>query len=210
MTIRIAIVDDHELVRAGLRQVLSRGPIEVVAEAASGAEAARTVGPSHPDVLLLDVRLPDRDGLDVLEKILEETPDTKVVLLSAYENPTYLARAVALGAVDYLLKGSTGEQIMTAVVRAADPQRERHGRLREIANLMAETPAAPAEGHQLTTRELQVLRHLALGLSNREISRSLAISVETVKEHVQNALRKIGAVDRTSAAVWAAKQGLVP
>jgi len=210
MTIRIAIVDDHELVRAGLRQVLSRGPIEVVAEAASGAEAARTVGPSHPDVLLLDVRLPDRDGLDVLEKILEETPETKVVLLSAYENPTYLARAVALGAVDYLLKGSTGEQIMTAVVRAADPHRERHGRLREIATLMAETPAAPAEGHQLTTRELQVLRHLALGLSNREISRSLTISVETVKEHVQNALRKVGAVDRTSAAVWAAKQGLVP
>ncbi len=210
MTIRIAIVDDHELVRAGLRQVLSQGPIEVVAEAGSGAEAARTVARSRPDVLLLDVRLPDRDGLDVLEKILEDTPETKVVLLSAYENPTYLARAVALGAVDYLLKGATGEQIMSAVVRAADPAQERHGRLRDIAALMAETPPAPAEGHQLTTRELQVLRHLALGLSNREISRSLAISVETVKEHVQNALRKIGAVDRTSAAVWAAKQGLVP
>lgn len=210
MTIRIAIVDDHELVRAGLRQVLSQGPIEVVAEAGSGAEAARTVGPSHPDVLLLDVRLPDRDGLDVLEKILEDTPETKVVLLSAYENPTYLARAVALGAVDYLLKGATGEQIMSAVVRAADPTQERQGRLKDIATMMSETPALPADGHQLTTRELQVLRHLALGLSNREISRSLAISVETVKEHVQNALRKIGAVDRTSAAVWAAKQGLVP
>jgi DNA-binding NarL/FixJ family response regulator len=208
MTIRIAIVDDHELVRAGLRKVLSGGPIEVVAEAGSAAEAAQTVGRSRPDVLLLDVRLPDRDGLDVLERILEQSPRTKVVLLSAYENPTYLARAVALGACDYLLKGASGEQILSAVVRAAGQEPPLRGRMREVAELMAATPEAPENGHPLTPRELQVLRHLALGLSNREISRSLDISVETVKEHVQNALQKIGAVDRTAAAVWAAKQGL--
>ena len=130
-------------------------------------------------------------------------------MLSTYDNPTYVARSVALGATDYGLKGSTRDEIVSAVTSAASGATPVNGVMRHVKNAMGKRYDAANHDTPLTNREMQVLRHVALGLSNREIGTSLGISVETVKEHVQNILRKIDATDRTQAAVWAVKQGLV-
>ena len=164
----------------------------------------------HPDVILLDIRMPDGDGLATLEKLRAKVPNSKVVMLSTYDNPTYIARAVALGASDFVLKGSSREALVeTIIAAAAGESPSRSGELRRIAAAMKIRQVVDDDEVPSTQRETQVLRHVALGLSNREIGRSLEISVETVKEHVQNILRKIAVNDRTQAAVWAVRKGLV-
>jgi DNA-binding NarL/FixJ family response regulator len=133
-----------------------------------------------------------------------------VVMLSSYDNPTYIARSVALGAADFLLKGSARDILVEAISRAAGKQGPpANSLLHQVKDAMSKRRDMADENVPLTNRELQVLRHVALGLSNREIGRSLDISVETVKEHVQNILRKIDVTDRTQAAVWAVRRGLV-
>lgn len=210
MSIKLMIVDDHEVVRSGLSSLLSGSDIDVVAEASNGQEAIDKARKHRPNVILMDIRMPEVDGLTALETIHSEMPDTKVVVLSTYDNPTYIARAVALGADDYLLKGSSQTDLVDSI-RAVAAGRETKGsaELRRIAGTMNTKQVTEHEEISLTQRETQVLRHLALGLSNKEVGRSLSISVETVKEHVQNILRKINCTDRTQAAVWAVKRGLV-
>lgn len=210
MSIRLLIADDHEVIRTGLASLLAGTEIEIVAEAANGKEAIKEAERIRPDVILLDIRMPDIDGLAALEKLRELVPDSRVVMLSTYDNPTYIARAVALGATDYVLKGSPREDIITTITAAARGESpSRAGELRRVAGAMKIRQTVDDDEVPLTQRETQVLRHVALGLSNREIGRSLEISVETVKEHVQNILRKIAVSDRTQAAVWAVRKGLV-
>jgi DNA-binding NarL/FixJ family response regulator len=210
MKITLLIVDDHELVRSGVRKLVEGTEIDVVGEASSGAEAVELVERLRPDVMLLDIRMPQGDGLDVLERVREIAPQTKVVVLSTYDNPTYIARAISLGAVDYVTKGAMVGQIVESIRAAAGvgdaPPSEP---ARRVVGVMSSTMKQPEPEFPLTRRESQVLRHLALGLSNKDIGRSLNISVDTVKEHVQNLLRKIHATDRTQAAVWAVKKKLV-
>lgn len=210
MTINLLIADDHEVVRAGVTAMLQGSDVQVVAEAATGNQAIELAMKHHPDVVLLDIRMPDTDGLEALERILDRSPRSKVVIFTGHENPTYVARAVALGAAGYIMKGSTREEVLSAIQRAhtgLPPDNESvMGRVR---NTMARRRPTYDEDIPLTNREVQVLRHVALGLSNREIGRSLEISIETVKEHVQNILRKLEAGDRTEAAVWAVRKGLV-
>lgn len=210
MTIKLLIVDDHEVVRSGLVSLLADSDIEIVAEAADGNQAVAMCRQHQPDVVLMDIRMPEVDGLSALETIRAEMPETKVVVLSTYENPTYIARAVALGAHDYLLKGLPREELVASIraVAAGEPTRGSE-QLRKIAGTMTTKSLSDDAELVLTQRETQVLRHLALGLSNKEVGRSLSISVETVKEHVQNILRKIRCTDRTQAAVWAVRKGLV-
>ena len=210
MSIRLLVCDDHEVIRTGLASLLAGTEIEIVGEAASGKETLKQAQKLKPDVILLDIRMPDGDGLSTLEKLRSKMPDCCVVMLSTYDNPTYIARAVALGASDYVLKGSTREAMiatLTAAGKGESPSRS--GELRRIAAAMKVRQAIDDDDVPLTQRETQVLRHVALGLSNKEIGRSLEISVETVKEHVQNILRKIAVSDRTQAAVWAVRKGLV-
>ena len=210
MSIRILICDDHEVIRTGLASLLAGTDIQIIAEAANGKDALRIAQKEKPDVVLLDIRMPDGDGLSTLEKLHAKVPESKVVMLSTYDNPTYVARAVALGAVDYILKGAPREDIITTITAAAAGEApSRCGALKKIAGAMKTRQALDDEDVPLTQRETQVLRHVALGLSNREIGRSLEISVETVKEHVQNILRKIAVSDRTQAAVWAVRKQLV-
>ncbi len=209
MAIRVLIVDDHEMIRWGLRELLRGTDIEIVGEAGTGQEAIEKAEETNPDVILLDIRLPDFDGLEALAKMRERQIPARVVILSMFQNPTYVARAVALGACDYILKGSTRDEIIRAIQNAASRE---HPTLSGEMGMIAETMKikTPIEDDAifLTQREAQVLRHIALGLSNKEIARSLQISVETVKEHVQNILRKLGVSDRTQAAVWAVRKGL--
>ena len=210
MPIRLVVADDHELVRTGVVSLLADADIEVVAQAANGAEAVRLTHEHHPDVVLMDIRMAEGDGLSALETIHRELPATKVVMLSTYDNPTYVARAHALGASDYVLKGASREQLVGCIQAAsAGKAPSELGEMHKVAGQMATRTKSTDPEITLTQRELQVLRHLALGLSNKEIAQSLEISVETVKEHVQHLLRKMDATDRTQAAVWAVRHGLV-
>ena len=210
MKINVLLADDHEVVREGVKSMLEGSDVNVVAEAATGNQAIEQTVKLHPDVVLLDIRMPETDGLEALERITDRSPRTKVVMFSSFDNPTYIARAVALGAAGFVLKGAPKDEILTAINRAhTGIPPETDSILGRVKNTMARRRPTYDEDIPLTNREVQVLRHVALGLSNREIGRSLDISIETVKEHVQNILRKLEAGDRTEAAVWAVKKGLV-
>lgn len=214
MSVKVLVADDHEVVRSGLASLLAGSDVKIVAEASNGAEAVKLAMKHKPDVALLDIRMPDTDGLDALDKIHRELPNTRVVMLSTYDNPTYVARAVALGASDYVLKGASRQELISTITGAAAGKApSQRGELQRVAGAMSKHVNGNGHGKgddvPLTNRETQVLKHVALGLSNKEIGRSLTISIETVKEHVQNILRKIAVSDRTQAAVWAVRRGLV-
>jgi DNA-binding NarL/FixJ family response regulator len=208
--IKLLVADDHEVVRSGLRNLLAGTEIKVVAEVASGAEAVKYALENDPDVVLLDVRMPDGDGLTALGRIKLDKPDMPVLILSTFDNPTYIARAVALGASGYLLKGCTRDQLLDGIRKsAAGESAWTRDELRRVTGALA-TPRLTADVEvPLTQRESEVLRQLAYGLTNKEIAGALRISYETVKEHVQHILRKIGVSDRTQAAVWAVRKELV-
>jgi DNA-binding NarL/FixJ family response regulator len=209
MPITVLIVDDHEIVRRGLASIFKDSGVRIVAEGATGAEAVRLARRHKPDVVLLDVRLGAEDGLDSIRRLRTAAPAARVVAFSAFDNPTYVARAVSAGAHDYVLKSATRADLLNAVTGAASgAEPTRAGELRRMANSMASRELPADATVPLTPRETQVLRLVAMGLSNREIADALEISVETVKEHVQNLLRKIELADRTQAAVWALRNGL--
>ena len=210
MSIRILIADDHEVVRIGLKNLVARTEIRVIGEASTGQAAVRMALKDKPDLVLLDIRMPDGDGLNALGRIKLDRPDMPVLMLSTYDNPTYVARAVALGASGYLQKGATRDELLEGIRSAAAGEsvwtREE---LRRVTGALA-TPRLTADIEvPLTQRESEVLRQLAFGLTNKEIAQALSISYETVKEHVQHILRKVGVSDRTQAAVWAVRKGLV-
>lgn len=210
MAVKVVIADDHEVVRRGLVSLLAGSEVTIVGQAASGDEAVKVAKKTKPQVVLLDVRMPGVDGLSALESLRQTMPGVKVVMLSTFDNPTYVARAVAAGAHDYVLKGCTRSDLIRSITAAAaGEQPARVGELRRVATTMANRSDSPNPDVPLTARETQVLRHMALGLTNKEIAQSLTISVETVKEHVQNILRKLAVSDRTQAAVWAVRRGLV-
>lgn len=211
MSIRILMADDHQVVRDGLKCVFDReDDIIVVAEACTGVEAVELSMVHSPDVVIMDVRMPTMDGLAALGHIKIEQPDMPVLMFTGFENPTYIARAVALGASGYLLKSRTNDEIVSAVRNCAQgkPLWTRN-ELRKVTGALA-TPRINSDVEvPLTCRESEVLRQLAFGLTNKEIAQALKISYETVKEHVQHILRKVGVADRTQAAVWAVRKGLV-
>ena len=210
MTLSVLIADDHEVVRSGLRTLFAGTDINVVAEARSGREAIALASEKRPDVVILDVRMPDGDGLSTLGRIKLDFPEIPVIMLSTYDNPTYVARSVALGASGYLLKTAEKEKILTTVRQGAKGESTwTRDELRRVTGALS-TPRLHADVEvPLTQRESEVLHQLALGLTNKEIANILEISYETVKEHVQHILRKIGVADRTQAAVWAVRNGLV-
>ena len=184
--------------------------VEIVGEAATGGETVRLAKECRPDVVLVDIRMPDGDGLGTLSRLKLEQPDLPVLIFSTYDNPTYVARAVALGASGYLLKGASREQLLAAIRKVASGENAwTREELRRITGALATPRQASDVDVPLTQRESEVLRQLAFGLTNKEIAQTLSISYETVKEHVQHILRKLGVTDRTQAAVWAVRKGLV-
>jgi len=209
MTIRLLVTDDHEVARNGVRELAADTDISIVGEAASADEAVRLTAKLHPQVVLLDVRMPDEDGLMALGRIRFDEPTLPILMWSAYENPTYVARAYALDAHGYVLKSESGKKLLGAIRTAAKGEtlwtRES---LRRTTGALATPRLNNDVPVPLTLRESEVLRQLALGLTNKEIASSLHISYETVKEHVQHILRKIRVADRTQAAVWAVRNGL--
>ncbi len=212
--IKVLICDDHEVVRFGMKRLVRDTDIQVVAEASTGedavAAALETDPEKRPDVILMDVRMPGGDGLSSLGRIKLERPELPILILSTYDNPTYVARAVALGAAGYLVKTASRERMLSAIRKVASGEAAwTREELRRVTGALA-TPRLNADVDvPLTQRESEVLRQLALGLTNKEIAAALQISYETVKEHVQHILRKVGVSDRTQAAVWAVRKGLV-
>jgi len=209
MPVKVLIVDDHDIIRHGLQSVFKGSAVRICGEASSADEAVKQARKLKPDVVLLDVLLGSGDSLDTVKQLRSAVPSAKVVMLSAFDNPTYVARAASAGAHDYLLKTLSRADLIAAVTAAAEgAPPSRIGELKQMASSMAKRDPSARGGIQLTSRETQVLRLIAMGLSNQEIATSLEISVETVKEHVQNLLRKTSLNDRTQAAVWALRQGI--
>lgn len=210
MSIRMLIADDHEVVRSGIRNLLEGTDIEIVGEATNGNEVVRMTTELNPDIVVLDVRMPDGDGLTTLGRLKLDHPNLPVLMLSTYDNPTYVARSVALGACGYLMKTANKEKLLSAIKSgAAGESVWTREELRRVTGALS-TPRLNSDVDvPLTQRESEVLRQLAFGLTNKEIAAALSISYETVKEHVQHILRKVGVSDRTQAAVWAVRKGLV-
>jgi DNA-binding NarL/FixJ family response regulator len=210
MPVRLLFVEDQPVVCLGLKALLAGTDVKLIDTATTGDEAVKKASSKELDLVLLDVRLPDGDGLTTLARIKADRPDLPVLMFSAYENPTFVARAVALGAAGYALKGATKDELLAAIRRAAAG--ESHWTREELRRVTGAL-AAPRSNYDvdvpLTRREMDVLKHLVAGATNKKIAEALDISYETVKEHVQNLLRKIGVVDRTQAAVWAIRSGLI-
>jgi DNA-binding NarL/FixJ family response regulator len=209
MSIRLLIADDHEVIRAGIKSVLSDTDIKVIAEAANVDEVVRLAAETRPDLVLLDLRLAGGDGIAALTRMKLHDEQLPVLIFSTYDNPTYVARALALGASGYVLKGSSREELIKAVRTAASGEavwsRED---LRRVTGALA-TPRLDADVDvPLTSRESEVLRKMAVGLTNKEIAQALHVSYETIKEHVQHVIHKLGVSDRTQAAILAVRKGL--
>jgi DNA-binding NarL/FixJ family response regulator len=205
----VLVADDHEVARSGIKGLLADTEIKIAAEVTSGQAAVKYALENELDVVLLDVRMPGGDGLTALGRIKLDKPELPVLMLSAFDNPTYEARAVALGASGYLLKSCSRDELLHAIRTAAGGKDlwTRDG-LRRVTGALA-TPRLIADTEvPLTQREGEVLRQIALGATNKQIAETMHISYETVKEHVQHMLGKIGVSDRTQAAVWAVHKGL--
>ena len=213
-TTRVAIVDDHQLVREGLRDMLEDAPdIEVVGEAANGQEALLLCSSLRPDLVLMDVRMPEMDGLAATREIKQRYPEISVVMVTMHENPDYLLEALKAGAAGYVLKEGSRQEVVSAVrrVREGESSLDRGLADRLLRRLATEgggqSEARAAEGYlpadTLTVRELEVLGLVQRGLSNREVAKELFISRGTVKRHVENIMTKLGVSDRTQAVVRA-------
>ena len=209
---RVLIVDDQPLLRAGFKSVLeASGQIDVVGEAATGVEAIEQARRLDPDVVLMDVRMPDMDGIQATRRM----PQQKVLILTTFGLDEYIIEALRAGASGFLLKDAPVEDLLSAVraVAAGDAQLSPAVTKRLLDQVARRLPAAvdhdDALLEQLTARERDVLRLLALGMSNAEIGEALVVSEATVKTHVSSVLSKLGLRDRVQAVIYAYENGLV-
>jgi DNA-binding NarL/FixJ family response regulator len=214
-TIRMVVADDHPLVREGLQRVLAGTGLVIVGQAATGSQAVEVVRQVEPDVVLLDIRMPDMDGLAALREIKREQPHIPVVMLTAYDEPAWLVQAIAYGAAGYLLKTMARDDLISSIKAVVDGDGLLDPtRLSSIVQkLGSETPepvsALLGDASELTAREREVLALVAEGLTNQQIAEVLGVAPSTIKSHVQNVILKLGASDRTQAAVMAVKAKMV-
>ena len=210
--ITVIIVDDHQLVRQGVRAFLERQPgITVVGEAASGEEALRLAAECVPDVALMDLVMSDMDGVETTRRLKQTSPSSQVIILTSYHDDEHIFPAIRAGALSYILKDVGSGELAEIVRKAARGEAVMHPHV--AARVMQELRATPRSNtpfsSDLSERELDVLRLIAEGCSNTEIAERLVISEHTVKRHVSNILSKLHLADRTQAAVYAWREGVV-
>jgi len=209
--VSVLLVDDHAIWRGGVRSMLEDTEFEVIGEASSGVEAVEVARQLNPQLVLLDIRMAGGDGLDALQALKQEHPQMAVVMLTTYDNPTFMARAVAGGAAGYLLKGIEQEELLSALRAVANGEMllTSEELVRSLRGISEQAADSGDLIEPLTDREQEVLRLLATGLSNRDIAALLFIAESTVKTHVEHIIGKLGVSDRVQAAVWAARHGLI-
>ena len=209
---RLVIADDHEMSRTGMRGMLaSEEGLEIVGEATTGREAVSLCRRLRPDVVLMDIRMPDLDGLAATRAVKQESPGTCVIIVTMHENPEYLLEAFKAGAAGYLLKDATRAEVVGTIWQALDGDALLNPGLatRLLQRLATETRRAKAPQVPLTPRESEVLQLLTQGRTNRQIAGELVIAPGTAKLYVERILGKLGVSDRTQAAVRAVELGLV-
>jgi DNA-binding NarL/FixJ family response regulator len=213
--ITVLLVDDQAIVREGLRSMLGLEPdITIIGEAANGEQAIKLARELTPAVILLDVRMPGMDGLAALERIKSVAPRSSVIMVTLYDDTDYLMRAVSSGAAGYVLKDSTREELVRAVrITVEGGAVIAPSLLPQLLQKVGQMVAVPVDScfliEPLSEREVQVLRLIAEGKTNQEIAETLILSPTTIKTHVQNILHKLGVSDRTQAAVYAVRCGLI-
>jgi DNA-binding NarL/FixJ family response regulator len=211
--IRLIIADDHPVVREGLTAILETQPdIDVLAEAADGAEAVRLAVGLKPDVMLMDLQMPNLDGVEAIKQIKALVPETEIVVLTTYDSDEYIFRGIEAGARGYLLKGASKNELLGAIRAASRGEALLPpvvaGKLVERFTQMAQRQGGDGE-EALTERELEVLRLMAQGARNKEIAHDLSITERTAKAHVSSILGKLAASDRTEAVTIALRKGLI-
>ena len=205
MSVRVAIADDHRVVRVGLEQLLGTfADVEVVGVADGGEQAVAVCVSTRPDVLLLDLSMPDLDGVEVSRRLATAVPEARVVVFTSFSDRERIVQALDAGAVGYLLKDAEPEEIHSAILAAA--RGEAPLAPKAAAALLADRAARPS-AIELTAREREVLALVVQGMANKQIARRLGISEKTVKGHLTNLFQRIGVTDRTQAALWAERTG---
>jgi NarL family two-component system response regulator LiaR len=210
LPIRVLIVDDHEIVRKGIRALLgTKRDIQVIGEACDGAEAVALAQTYHPDVVLMDLLMPKMDGIQATQEISALLPDTRVLVLTSFATDEHVFPAIKAGALGYLLKDSGPQELVQAIrqVYRGEPSLEPSIARKVLAELSS-PPQKPLTPDPLTSRELDILRLIAQGQSNKEIAGILVIAEETVHAHVSNILSKLHLASRTQAALYALKVGI--
>jgi DNA-binding NarL/FixJ family response regulator len=205
--VRLLICDDHPVVRAGLNGMLSGEPdFEVVGEAANGREAIALTGELRPDVVLMDLRMPEMDGVSAILQIKAEHPETQILVLTTYESDADILRAIEAGATGYLLKDAPREELFGAIRVVAEGKSPLAP---TVATRLMQRMRGTDEESFLSTREIEVLELVARGTSNKEIAKRLWVSETTVKSHMLHIFDKLGVTDRTAAVTAALKQGII-
>jgi NarL family two-component system response regulator LiaR len=211
--IRVLIADDHAVVREGLRWLISTEPgIELVDEAVDGVEAVEKARSLKPDVILMDLVMPHKDGLQAIHEIVGERPEARILVLTSFAEDEKVFAAVKGGALGYLMKDSSPQELMQAIrdVHRGEPSMDpaiAQKLMRELQK-SARAPELPLTKEPLTEREVEVLKWVAQGLSNQEIADRLVVSERTVRSHVSNVLDKLHLANRTQAALYALREGL--
>ena len=211
-SISVLLVDDHAMVRQGVRAFLITQPdISVVGEAGSGEEAVKLSAQHIPDVILMDLIMPDMDGVEATRRVKQVSPRSQIVVLTSYHEDEHIFPALKAGALSYILKEVSAEELASAVRKAAVGEAILHPRV--AARVIRELRGTHAEKvnpfTELSERELEVLKLIADGMSNAEMAAKLVLSEKTIKGHVSNILSKLHLVDRTQAAVYAWREGVV-
>lgn len=211
MSTKVMIADDHSLIREGIKQLLEfDGSIEVISEASNGTECLDKLEDAFPDVLLLDINMPEKNGLEVLDEIKKKEYDIKVLILTVHNELEYLLKAVDIGVDGYILKDSESSELKRAIQAVLDGENYIQASLiPALNNRLANRDIDKDKIDSLTSRELEVLIQVANGMFNKEIATSLNISERTVKNHVSNIFKKIDVSDRTQAAVFAIKNNII-
>ncbi len=211
-TISVLLVDDHEMVRSGVKAFLITQPdISVVGEAGSGEEAVKLATQHIPDVILMDLIMPNMDGVEATRRVKQVSPRSQVVVLTSYHEDEHIFPALKAGALSYILKDVSADELASAVRKAAVREAVLHPRVaaRVIKELQGKREDNLNPFTELSERELEVLKLIADGMSNAEMAAKLVLSEKTVKGHVSNILSKLHLADRTQAAVYAWREGVV-